>query len=96
MSKIVDEKYVKAKKRVENLKGFYIHLIVYILVNTMLIFINVLNYEQAERWWFLYPLMGWGIGIVCHGLSVAAFGLFGSKWKEKKIREYMEKENQNR
>lgn len=31
-----DENYLRAKKRVENLKAFYIHLTVYILVNLML------------------------------------------------------------
>ena len=29
-------KYLKAKKRVEKIKGFYIHLIVYIVVNLFL------------------------------------------------------------
>lgn len=36
-----DENYLRAKKRVENLKAFYIHLTVYILVNLMLFFINI-------------------------------------------------------
>jgi len=95
VSKIEDKKYERAKKRVENLKAFYIHLIVFILVNTMFIVINVLNYDKAEHWWFLYPLLGWGIGLVSHGLSVASFGLFGPEWEEKKIKEYMEKDHRD-
>lgn len=90
-----DEKYLRAKRRVENLKSFYIHLIIYILVNTVFIIINVLNYDRAEQWWFVYPAMGWGIGLLAHGLSVASFGIFGPGWEEKKIREYMEKDNRN-
>ena len=91
-----DAKYRRAKKRVENLKAFYIHLIVYILANFMFIIINVMNYEESNHWWFVYPLLGWGIGLVSHGISVASFGLFGPSWEEKKIREYMEKENQTK
>lgn len=79
----------------ENLKAFYIHLTVFTLVNIMLIAINILTYEQSGHWWLFYPLLGWGIGLVSHGLSVSSFGLFGPDWEEKKIQEYMEKENRN-
>lgn len=62
------------------------------MVNAMFIIINILNYEQTGHWWFLYPLLGWGIGLTSHGLSVASFGLFGPDWEEKKIQEYMKKD----
>lgn len=87
-----EERYLRAKKKVENLKAFYIHLIVYILVNIMFIVINVATFEYSEHWWFIYPLMGWGIGLASHGLSVSSFGLFGPDWEERKIKEYMEKD----
>ena len=45
-------------KRVENLKAFYIHLALYILVNLML-FINISS--DSSKLWFLYPLAGWGL-----------------------------------
>ncbi|MED1511103.1 MULTISPECIES: 2TM domain-containing protein [Bacillus] len=85
-----DEVYLRAKKRVENLKAFYIHLTVYILVNLMLFFINVSS--DSSKLWFLYPLGGWGIGIVIHGLTTFPFGIFGKEWEERKIKEYMEKD----
>ncbi|MFB6468878.1 2TM domain-containing protein [Cytobacillus sp. Hz8] len=85
-----DEKYLRAKKKVQNLKAFYIHLTVYILVNIMLFFINLLS--DAGNWWFLYPLGGWGIGVLVHGLSTIAFFNFGSDWEERKIKEYIEKD----
>lgn len=78
------------KKRVENLKAFYIHLTVYILVNLMLFFINISS--DSSKLWFLYPLGGWGIGIVIHGLTTFPFGIFGKEWEERKIKEYMEKD----
>jgi hypothetical protein len=88
-----DEKYIRAKKRVERLKGFYIHLSVYILVNIMLFIINLLS--DAGNWWFLYPLGGWGIGVLVHGITTFAYGNFGAEWEERKIKEYMEKDKYN-
>ncbi|CAH2463256.1 MULTISPECIES: 2TM domain-containing protein [Bacillus] len=85
-----DENYLRAKKRVENLKAFYIHLTVYILVNLMLFFINISS--DSSKLWFLYPLGGWGIGIVIHGLTTFPFGIFGKEWEERKIKKYMEKD----
>ncbi len=72
-----DENYLRAKKRVENLKAFYIHLALYILVNLMLFFINISS--DSSKLWFLYPLAGWGIGIVIHGLTTFPFGIFGKR-----------------
>ncbi|MCP9228215.1 2TM domain-containing protein [Bacillus mycoides] len=85
-----DEVYLRAKKRMENLKAFYIHLTVYILVNLMFFFINISS--DSSKLWFLYPLGGWGIGIVIHGLTTFPFGIFGKEWEERKIKEYMEKD----
>ncbi|MED1114186.1 2TM domain-containing protein [Bacillus paramycoides] len=85
-----DEVYLRAKKRMENLKAFYIHLTVYILVNLMLFLINVSS--DSSKLWFLYPLGGWGIGLLIHGLTTFPFGIFGKEWEERKIKEYMEKD----
>ena len=84
-----NQKYIRAKKKVEILKAFYIHLTVYILINIMLFGINLLT--DAGNWWFLYPLGGWGIGLFIHGLTTFANG-YGSDWEERKIKEYMEKD----
>ena len=84
-------KYQKAKERVEAIKGFYIHLAVYIVVNLILFSINMIT--SPDSLWFVWPLMGWGIGFAFHALSVFAFGPgFGADWEERKIREIMEKE----
>ena len=40
----------------------------------------------------LYPLAGWGIGIVIHALTTFPVGIFGKEWEERKIKEYMEKD----
>jgi len=61
-----------ARKRAEAKSGFWVHLGIYLAVNAFL----------AGQWWlitggtgfpwFLTTLLGWGIGVVVHFLSVFA------------------------
>ena len=61
------------------------------MVNLFLFAINMLSTPDAL--WFYWPLFGWGIGILIHGLTVFVFeGRFGREWEEKKIKEIMEKD----
>lgn len=86
-----NEKYERAKKRVEEMKSFYTHLFVYIAVNVGLFLINIITSPGAL--WFLWVLIGWGIGLAVHAFNV--FGtekILGKDWEEKKIKEIMEKE----
>jgi hypothetical protein len=86
-------RYEEARKRVKKIKGFYIHFIVYVLVNFLLISINLFTLSSESGIWFIYPLLGWGIGIVSHGISVFGLGrLFGASWEEKKIQEILNKD----
>lgn len=82
-------KYKRAKERVAALRGFYVHLGVYVLVNLLLFLINIT--ASPDSLWFFWPLLGWGLAVVLHALSVFGSGfLFGAAWEEKKIREIME------
>ncbi len=83
-----DEKYEKARKRVEAKIGFLIHLTVYILVNGLLISLNLI--QQNEIRWAALPLSGWGIGLLFHGLGVFVFSGF-KNLKEKMIQKEMAK-----
>jgi len=90
-----EERYYKARKRVEEIKGFYGNLVSFIVVN---IFLMVLNLTTSpNHLWFFWPLLWWGIGVVFHGLKVFNYMPFFSKdWEEKKIKEFMEKEEQTK
>ena len=82
-------KYQEAKKRVEEIKGFYFHLISYIVVNAVLVVINLLT--SPEYLWFIWPIIGWGIGLLIHAFTV--FGnVMGKAWEERKIKEILEKD----
>jgi len=65
--------YEQAKKRVEEKKGFFIHFTVYIVVNIMLVLIWAFAAGGGFPW-FIFPLGGWGIGILFHFLGVFVFG----------------------
>ena len=84
---VQDDRYLRARKRVEELKGFYTHLAVYIIVNTGLFLIN---YLTSDTWWFYWPMIGWGIGLAAHAVSIFTEGRFGRQWEERKLREYMD------
>ena len=85
------ERYYQAQKWVKEIRGFYEHLIVFILVTIILIVINLMT--SPEYLLFLWCIMGWGIGVVFHGLKV--FGIspfFNKEWEERKIKEFLEKD----
>jgi hypothetical protein len=88
-----EDRYFEAKKRVEEIKGFYGNLISYIVVNIGLLAINLLT--SPNYLWFFWPLLGWGIGVFFHGMKVFNYMPFlGKDWEEKKIKEFMEKEKE--
>ncbi|WP_242497097.1 2TM domain-containing protein [Flavobacterium petrolei] len=91
-----EDKYAAAQQEVKRLKGFYTHLIVYVAVNILIVFINIRDLDLGESYFKIenfFTAFFWGIGIVAHGFSVFLPNwIFGRNWEEKKIKELMEKE----
>ncbi len=100
MESFEDEKYKEARKKVKEIKGFYTHLTIYILVNLFLLLAQLGlfsgNFHVGMPAWsyFTTPFF-WGIGLMFHGLKVFKdqFG-FLKEWEERKIKEFIEKEEQ--
>ena len=87
------ERYQQAKKRVDKIKGFYGNLFFYLVVNLFLLFIN-LKYSPEELW-FYWPMLGWGIGVLFHGMRAFNYTPFlGKDWEQRKIKELMDQDNQ--
>lgn len=85
------ERYRRAKRHVEALKGFYIHAAIYLLVNASLVVINFVT--SSDYLWFVWPLLGWGIGLAGHAVGIFGVpGLFGKEWEDRKIHEYMKRD----
>lgn len=92
-----ENKYFRAKERVERIKKFYTSLISYVF---FMLFLAAINY-WVDQWaypWFLWAAFGWGIGLVFHAIKVFGLSPFlGKGWEERKIREFMnEEENKGR
>ncbi len=93
-----EKRYLRAKKRIEELKKFYKHLAVYIIVNTFIstrkIMRNMENGETFEEAFFdsstFIVWFFWGIGIVLQAFKIFGFNFFmGKNWEEQKIKELM-------
>ena len=95
------EKFERAKKRVAEIKGFYTHLTVYLVINALLflsatgVFRSGIMGIHVPDWSYFTTPFFWGIGLLFHGLYVFQFksGFF-KQWEERKIREFMEKDEE--
>lgn len=88
---IDDKLYKKAKERVDKLKGFYGNLLSYCIVIPFLV---VLNYNTTSFPWAIFPILGWGFGVVAHGMEAFGYNLlWGKGWEERRIKKYMEDDN---
>jgi hypothetical protein len=90
-----EERYYQAVKKVNDIKGFYGNLIAYIMSNVFFLILNLIT--SPSHLWFYWPLLGWGIGVVVHGMWVFNYlPHFGKDWEERKIKEFMENENKSK
>lgn len=94
-----EEAYIRARKKLDNIIGFYWHFAVYVVINLFLIvMISLYNVEAGEsifRFETFSTAFFWGIGLVFHWLNV--FGpnwFFGKNWEERKLKEIMDKDTQ--
>jgi two-component system LytT family sensor kinase len=89
----LSDDYVRARKHVEELKGFYYSLISYCLGIPFLIFIWY-QFSRHTIQWFWFPMAGWGLSLVFQAYRVFVDqGTLGINWEQRKIEEYMQKED---
>jgi two-component system LytT family sensor kinase len=92
----INDDYVRARKKVEELKGFYYSLLSYVLVIPFLFFIWY-KFTPFTIQWFWFPMIGWGLSLVFQAYRVFIDnGAFGAKWEQRKIEEYMRQDDDNR
>lgn len=92
--------YWRARHMVRALRGWYLHLIVYVVVITWLWFRFV--YFAAPSWsrhdmsswpWPLSTALGWGLGFAIHGALVwMRLARWGRDWEACKIKEFMDRQ----
>lgn len=92
--------YLRAKKKVETLKGFYSHLTVYIIINTAIVLVSANAFGRGEadfsRWEIYATPFFWGIGLVSHAIYVLFVLYFKNNfmrsWEEKKIQQFLDED----
>jgi hypothetical protein len=87
------EAYRRARRRVDAKIAFFIHAVVYVIINALLVGINLST--SPGYLWFLWPLGGWGLGLFFHALSVFLF-VEGSAMKQRMIDHELERQRQRK
>lgn len=77
-----------ARRRAGAKLGWYIHATVFVVVNLFLLAMS--EYALGERRWSIYPMLGWGLGLVLHGVAVFVLGT-GSGLRERMIEKERER-----
>ena len=57
-----------ALAHVRKVKSFYVHLTQYLIVISILAVVNLTSYPNYL--WFVWPALGWGLGLLAHGAAV--------------------------
>ncbi|MEO1263092.1 MAG: 2TM domain-containing protein [Bacteroidota bacterium] len=80
----------KAKKRVRDKKQFYSHFYAFCFVTTILLVINFVF--ASGTWFFMLPIVGWGMAVLGHYLNVFGLPSFKSKeWESEQFELELEK-----
>ena len=77
-----------ARKRAGAKLGWYAHAAVFTLVNLAIFAMS--RYGFGHRPWSVYPLLGWGLGLALHGVSVFVLGT-GSGLRERMVQKERER-----
>ncbi|MEL6813006.1 MAG: 2TM domain-containing protein [Bacteroidota bacterium] len=89
---ISESRYQRAKEKVEKMKGFYTHATIYAI---FVVFFIWLNSRTGGFPWAIFPIAGWGLGVLGHATEVFGFNIFfGKDWESRKIREIMREEEE--
>lgn len=77
-----------ARKRASAKLGWYLHAVLFVVVN--IVVFSMSRYGFGNRPWSVYPLLGWGLGLALHGVSVFVLGT-GSGLRERMVQKERER-----
>jgi 2TM domain len=77
-----------ARKRAGAKLGWFIHAAVFVAVNVFLYAAS--EYGFGQRAWSVKPLLGWGLGLALHGISVWFLGA-GGELRERMVQKERER-----
>lgn len=77
-----------ARRRAGAKLGWYVHAAAFVVVN--LVIFSMSRYGFGNRPWSVFPLLGWGLGLALHGISVFVLGT-GSGLRERMVQKERER-----
>jgi transcriptional regulator with XRE-family HTH domain len=79
-----------ALAHVRQLRGFYTHVIQYVIVNLSLLLVNVLTWGPRHYVWAIWPMLFWGVGLSSHAMRVFNWPpIFGAAWEKREVERYL-------
>ncbi|SDP24426.1 2TM domain-containing protein [Ralstonia sp. 25mfcol4.1] len=92
--------YWRARRMVRALRGWYIHLLIYVVVNGWLwlrfFYFPTPSWSHyaTSGWpWPLTTTLAWGLGLGVHGILVwTRLSRWGRDWETRKIQEFMNRQ----
>ena len=75
-----------AIRRADMKLAFRSHLMAYVIVNAGLVMINLITSD--DYFWAIWPMLGWGIGLAAHGVTVY---MDGEGMRDRMIEQELEK-----
>ncbi len=82
-----------ARRRAGAKLGWYAHAVVYLVINLLLFALS--EYGTGLRRWSIFPMVGWGLGLVLHGVAVFLLGS-GSGLRERMVEKERERLRRDR
>ena len=77
-----------AFKHVRKIRGFYGHVAKYVVVIGALAIFNLI--KSPDRMWVVWPALGWGLGLVFHGMRVyGTMPFMNADWEKRQVEKYL-------
>jgi hypothetical protein len=74
------------RKYVRELRDFYLHVAIWLVVGTLLFIIDVFTPGGP---WFYWPVSMWGVAVAINAVSVFRSGrLLDTNWENRKVEEF--------
>jgi transcriptional regulator with XRE-family HTH domain len=87
-SQSVSNDEVLALAHVRKLRGFYIHLAQYFIIIAFLTVVNLMT--SRHYYWVVWAALGWGVGILFHGLRVFdRVPFLSGQWERQQVEKYL-------
>ena len=77
-----------AFRHVRKIRGFYGHLARYVIVISALAVFNFI--KSPNYFWVIWPALGWGLGILFHGMRVfGTMPFMNADWEKRQVEKYL-------